>query len=138
MAGFYEAVRRYILQSVSTTFQTLSKASLAQSLKSDGTSLDNLVSQSPASRGHCNLLAVFDQAARHDCLDMSSLLAFIFRLLLLLLWLQIADKIASDGWNIGEDNVIRFPKRGVQRVQQVQRVQRVQFEKLVPVLKLAA
>ncbi len=51
--------------------------------------------------------------------------------------LQIADKIASDGWNISEDNLIRFPKRA--RAAQPQAVKAtVQFEKLVPVLKLAA
>lgn len=92
VTGFYEAARRYILQSVSSTFQTLPKATLAQSIKSDGTSLDNL----------------------------------------------IADKIAGDGWNIGEDNVIHFPKRRVQQVQPQAARPSVQFEKLVPVLKLAA
>jgi translation initiation factor 3 subunit K len=90
--GFYEAVRRYILQSISTTFQTLSRASLSQSLKSDGATLDNM----------------------------------------------IADKIASSGWNIGQDNVIRFPKRRMQQAQPQAQKPAAQFEKLLPVLKLAA
>ncbi len=43
VTGFYDAVRQYILHTVSSTFQTLPKASLAVSLKSDGATLDNLV-----------------------------------------------------------------------------------------------
>jgi hypothetical protein len=53
-------------------------------------------------------------------------------------WLQIADKIASSGWNIGQDNVIRFPKRRMQQAQPQAQKPAAQFEKLLPVLKLAA
>lgn len=127
MTGFYEAVRRYILQSVSTTFQTLPKASLSQSLKSDGTTLDNLVTQSIM---HMHGSEVHLMPSKLD------VTCQVRRLQLLLL--QIADKIAGDGWNIGPDNVIRFPKRRVQQAQPQAAKPSVQFEKLLPVLKLAA
>mmetsp|Transcript_1730 Transcript_1730/g.5024 ORF Transcript_1730/g.5024 Transcript_1730/m.5024 type:complete len:213 (-) Transcript_1730:1142-1780(-) len=92
IVGFYDAVRRYILHSLLNTFQQLPKTQLSQSLKADGATLDDLISQ----------------------------------------------KIASDGWMITADNVIRFPKKKKQVSQQQTASTRSQFDKLVPVLKLAA
>lgn len=128
MAGFYEAARRYILQSVSSTFQTLPKATLAQSIKSDGTSLDNLVSRPWPFAACMAATSVIIMPYIYHRTAVSRVPCVC----------QIADKIASDGWNIGEDNVIHFPKRRVQQVQPQAARPSVQFEKLVPVLKLAA
>ena len=43
VAGFYDSVRRFILQSLVNTFQQLPKTQLSQSLKADGVTLDDLV-----------------------------------------------------------------------------------------------
>jgi len=43
VVGFYDAVRAYIVHCLATTFQKVSKASLSQALRLDGTSLDSLI-----------------------------------------------------------------------------------------------
>ena len=42
--GFSESVRRHILRSVAVTFQKVTKATLAEYLRLDGSALDELVS----------------------------------------------------------------------------------------------
>lgn len=51
VAGFQEAVRRFILQSLTTTFHHLQKNTLAQSLRLDGSALDELIEKKVAEEG---------------------------------------------------------------------------------------
>lgn len=147
VVGFYDAVRRYILHSLLNTFQQLPKTQLSQSLKADGATLDDLVSSralvlTSYENVHCMQrcaqgcaiwlrLAVIwssagDRVYSGDLMDIG------------VCGPQISQKIASDGWMITADNVIRFPKKKKQVSQQQTASTRSQFDKLVPVLKLAA
>ena len=52
MVGFYDAVRDYIVYSLASTFGKLSVAALGQALRTEGTSLDNLVRPSRPCHPH--------------------------------------------------------------------------------------
>ncbi|KAK9823253.1 hypothetical protein WJX72_001358 [[Myrmecia] bisecta] len=49
--GYYEAVRAYILQAIQSTCQKVTRATLAQSLRADGETLDKLIQDKVASEG---------------------------------------------------------------------------------------
>lgn len=67
VVGFHEAVRSLILHSLTTTFLHLQKTHLAQSLRLDGSALDDLVTS--ASPVFSRLLS--------PCLSLNDLVTFV-------------------------------------------------------------